>query len=486
MSEILNIGSRREVFWDDYLIDKEKTTTEKRVCPVNNKQTVTEIDDNVISYPTICKVGDKYRIYYVGGWVEDGGHTDNTDIWHLGVKVMTSTDGINWDFPKVNGRNDNVTIEKILDNIFVYRDTNPDCPEDELYKAVGSGKYFEGKYGLYLFTSADGYDFKVARFITDKGAFDTCNTLHYIDGKYVCYVRSYHEYKAPANETDCMMNDLYHIPTPGKNARMMRSICVLYSDDCVSWSDPEEIIYDDDMDHQMYTNNAMIYERAPHIMIGFPTRYCERLKWTENYDQLGGRERRWKEYKGPSPREGLTTTDCLFMCSRDTKHWTRYNEAFMSPGYETEQNWVYGDCYPAFGFIDSGREYYMMYSTGFHHERAHGVKKPLYMHKVRKDGFACQCAGGEERVLVTKPLIFEGNELHLNFETSAYGYIIVDVLDEDGNKLSEGQSFEVFGNNIDRRVMFEDGSGFSAYANKPVRLRFRMRDAKVYSVKFER
>ena len=87
--------------------------------------------------------------------------------------------------------------------------------------------------------------------------------------------------------------------------------------------------------------------------------------------------------------------------------------------------------------------------------------------------------------LVTNPLIFEGNELHLNFETSAYGYIIVDVLDEDGNKLSEGQSFEVFGNNIDRRVMFEDGSGFAAYAGKAVRLRFRMRDAKIYSMKFE-
>ena len=127
----------------------------------------------------------------------------------------------------------------------------------------------------------------------------------------------------------------------------------------------------------------------------------------------------------------------------------------------------------------------MMYSNGFHHERGEGVKKPLYMHKVRKDGFACVYADAEERVLITKPLTFEGDELHLNFETSAYGYIIVDVLDEDGNKLSEGQSFEVFGNNIDRRVMFEDGSGFERFANRPVRLRFRMRDAKLYSIKFE-
>lgn len=479
MDHVLNIGSRREVFWDDYLIDKEMTTTTARVCPAGEPIEVALIDDSVLSYPSICKVGDEYRMYYIAGWseptetlVEDGSNN------HFGVKVMTSLDGISWNFPKVNGRDDNVAIEKILDNVFVYRDNNPACPEDALYKALTSGHYY-GKYGLYLLTSPDGYDFKVASFVTDKGAFDTCNTLHYIDGRYVCYVRSYHPYKPPKNESKCMMTDFFPIAPLG-----MRSICVLYSDDCVNWTDPEELIYNDDMDHQMYTNNAMVYERAPHIMVGFPTRYCERMHWTENYDQLGGRERRFAEYNGVSPRQGLTTTDCLFMMSRDTKTWTRYNEAFMTPGYETEQNWVYGDCYPAFGFIDSGKEYYMMYSHGNHHER--NKKKPIYMHKVRKDGFACQEAGAEEQVLVTKPLIFDGSELHLNFETSAYGFIIVDILNEDGSKLSEVQSFEVFGNNIDRRVVFEDGSDFSAFANKPVRLRFRMRDAKLYSMKFEK
>ena len=32
---------------------------------------------------------------------------------------------------------------------------------------------------------------------------------------------------------------------------------------------------------------------------------------------------------------------------------------------------------------------------------------------------------------------------------------------------------------------FADGSDFSAYEKKPVRLRFRMRDAKIFSLKFE-
>lgn len=478
----INIGNRREFFWDDYLVDRALSDTVAQVCPLGEGTEVARFPDSIISYPSICKVGDEYRMYYIAGWMDgDVMLDDDGSSYHLGVKVITSPDGINWSFPKVNGRDDNVAIESILDNVFVYRDTNPNCPAGELYKAVASGRYIEVKYGLYLFTSADGFDFKLSRFITDKGTFDTCNTLHYIDGRYVCYVRTYHDYKAPSAEPECMMNDFYN--KPGTAPCKMRSISVLYSDDCVNWSDPVELEYTDDFDHQMYTNQAMVYERAPHIMIGFPTRYCERMVWTDNYEQLGGCERRKKSYNSANPREGLALTDCLFMFSRDTKTWTRYNEAFITPGYETETNWVYGDCYPAFGFVDSGKEYYMMYAHGNHHE--HHGEKPLLMYKVRKDGFACHRADANERVLVTKPISFCGDTLHINFETSAYGYIIVELLDKDGNEIPGKRSFELFGNNIDRKVRFEDGSGFGEFAGKDVRLRFRMRDAKLYSIKFE-
>jgi hypothetical protein len=483
MSNIIDLSNKREMFWDDYLVDRSLSDTVAQVCPLGEGTQVAEVPDPIISYPSICKVDDEYRMYYIGGWNDGEVMLDDGSSYHLGVKVITSRDGINWEFPKVNGRDDNVAIENVLDNVFVYRDTNPDCPAEELYKAVASGRYFDNKYGLYMFTSADGFDFKIARFITDKGSFDTCNTLHYIDGRYVCYIRSWHDYKAPANETKCMMNDFYNTPTPNNEVCRLRSICVLYSDDCVNWSDPVELIYNDDLDHQMYTNNAMVYERAPHLMIGFPSRYCERLTWNENYSQLSGYERRWKSYNSANPRQGLALTDCLFMFSRDTKTWTRYSEAFITPGYETEHNWVYGDCYPAFGFIDSGKEYYMMYSKGYHHE--FDKPKPIYMYKVRKDGFACQKADSKERLLVTKPITFKGNALHLNFETSAYGYIIVELLDEKGNEIEGKNCFEVFGNSIDRKVIFEDGSDFSEYEGKTIRLRFRMRDAKLYSMKFE-
>jgi hypothetical protein len=94
-------------------------------------------------------------------------------------------------------------------------------------------------------------------------------------------------------------------------------------------------------------------------------------------------------------------------------------------------------------------------------------------------------ADADERVLVTKPLVFEGKDLHLNFSTSARGYIFVDVLDESGNLISQTSSFEIYGDTIDRKISFADGSDFSRFAGKPIRLRLRMLDAKLYSLKFE-
>ena len=54
------------------------------------------------------------------------------------------------------------------------------------------------------------------------------------------------------------------------------------------------------------------------------------------------------------------------------------------------------------------------------------------------------------------------------------------------NEISGKQSCKIFGNNIDRIVhLGEECGDFSDYAGKPVRLRFRMRDAKLFSMIFE-
>ena len=88
-----------------------------------------------------------------------------------------------------------------------------------------------------------------------------------------------------------------------------------------SWSDPVALEYGDAPDYQMYTNNVQAYYRAPHIFMGFPTRYYERI-WSPCYEQLPDIEWR-REASARMVREGTALTDALFMSSRDGLHYRR-------------------------------------------------------------------------------------------------------------------------------------------------------------------
>lgn len=468
----IKLGKKREVFWDDYLLDAERTTAEHRIIEPVWKDAVFTLDGSLerigVSYPQIVNFGDFYRMYYV---VTDG-REDSTHAAYFAV--IESRDGMHWERPNlgilaVKGAEDMTNLLfAIEDNAFVFIDTNPACLPDERVKAIARemGRREDGSERLCLrcYTSPDGVHFRKAHIMTDEGRFDTLNTVMWDGEKYVSFIRNIHD-----------MNEDWSV--------LKRDVRVMYSKDFVHWTTPKLIAFDDGMDYQLYTNNVSLYDRAPHIMIGFPTRYIEKANWEGTIRQLPSyRTKREASEKTGVERVGRVVTDAIFMCSRDGEMWHRYNEAFFRNRYENEDNWVYADAYPSYGFVDSGREIYSMYKIECCNSV--GKPKPILRCEIRKDGFACIAAGGEERTVVTKPLVFEGSQLHINLAGSAYGYMYVDVLDEAGEPISP-ESCEIYGNTLDRTVIFPDGSDFSAYAGRPVRLRFRMLDTRLFSMKFE-
>ena len=185
------------------------------------------------------------------------------------------------------------------------------------------------------------------------------------------------------------------------------------------------------------------------------------------------------------PRYGLALTDCVFMTSRDGVNFKRYNEAFMMPGAEYEGNWIYGDCYPARGFIQTVPE-----------KGGEGVDKELSMlcaerdktgcplnlrrYSLRRDGFVSRHAGEGEKMLVTKPFVFEGEALTVNLSTSAFGYAIFKLETADG-KLST-ESAEYFGDATDKPIAFRDPTVL--FSGKEVVMTVRLLDADLYSFKF--
>jgi hypothetical protein len=89
--------------------------------------------------------------------------------------------------------------------------------------------------------------------------------------------------------------------------------------------------------------------------------------------------------------------------------------------------------------------------------------------------------------MVTRLFTFSGGELVLNYSTSAAGSIRVEIESPAGDavpgySLQEAQ--EIVGDEIERVVTWRSGPDVRSLEGKPVRLRFIMKDADLYSMRF--
>ena len=111
----------------------------------------------------------------------------------------------------------------------------------------------------------------------------------------------------------------------------------------------------------------------------------------------------------------------------------------------------------------------------------------IQRYSLRTDGFAsirAPLAGGE---FLTRPLVFAGRELVINYSTSGAGSIRVE-LQEPGGSAIDGYSLSEarrnVGDAIEQVVHWNSGPDVSRLAEKPVRLRLVMHDADLYAFHF--
>ena len=471
----VKIGNTRELFWDDYLIDTARTNAYLKQHPPVAREIVRSFDQpwegDSGNYWTVVKLDDGYRMYYIirNMFTEDGKGLEKNK---MRINCMESKDGIHWTAPELDIRpfgehqKTNTLLDgqdaPTFDNFYVFIDENPNCPPEEKFKATS--RCDRNGY-LWCWISADGYHWKKGWQMTNRGVFDSLNVAFWSPehNQYFCFIRGFHNMYGP-NEWDGI-----------------RDIRVITSPDFRNWSDSRMLDFGSNAeDYELYTNCVHRCPRAPHMMIGFPTRYIERKEWTENYDSLPSPQDR-KDRMAISPRLGLAVTDVILMTSRDGYHWLRGDEAWVEPGIEYAYNWKYGDCYPSVGLIQTPSdlpgapdEYSMFMGEG-----AWG-KKPMYLRRytIRMDGFRSYRADNAPCTLVTKPLLYEGGKLHLNFSTSAKGSIYVTLRSRD----TVIRSCELFGNTLDRVVAF-DGD-LNQFLGKEITLEFIMSDADLYSMQF--
>ena len=483
----LKIGSRREFFWDNYIIDTTKTTAEfKQHKPVYEGVAfeAKNLWETGIGYITILKDGNIYRMWH-------GSHLVWFDKTYQPTSLVCyaeSRDGINWKKPTLSQKSiegcyeNNIVLgakEGKSDNFFVFKDEHG-LPE-ERYKGIGaSPSPIKGEHNyLWCWVSADGFNFKKKYLIGKHGAYDSMNTAFWDNEKeiYVCYFRGYHCYDENGDFVERSKNG---------DDGAVRDIRVIYSKDFKSWSEDKLLEYCDIEgnpleEYPLYTNNVCPYYRGKHLSIGFPVRYVSNLLWTDNFDRLCGKEERLKRIERETPRAGLALTDCILMLSRDGEKFIRYDNAFMDGGPENSQNWVYGDCYLNYGYVETkDRQKGADNKLSLYSVRGHGWGEPTVdRYSLRIDGYISMRASYKGAKIVTKPFVFSGDTFEANFATSARGFINIRIRDEEGNSLTSGI---VRGDKVDRVISF-DGK-LSDFSEKTVVMEIDMKDADIYSFRF--
>lgn len=267
-----------------------------------------------------------------------------------------------------------------------------------------------------------------------------------------------------------------------------RAIRTATSGDFLHWENEADLTYKDSPSEHLYTNQIGPYVRAPHLLIGFPTRYVER-GWSPSMRALPDPTER-EERAAAHLRYGTALTEGLLMASRDGVHFERWNEAFLRPGPERPGTWLYGHQFIAWHAVETestlpgaGRELSLYALEG----SWHGHENRLRRYTLRLDGFvsiAAPFTGGE---MTTRPFKFEGESLFLNFATSAAGELRVEIQDPSGRPVpgySLAECPPVFGDAVDRVITWEGGDAVGQLAGQTVRLRFALRDADLYAFRF--
>jgi hypothetical protein len=449
----LRIRDELQLFVDDYFIESLENAELRMHSPSPQGKAIAfdqPWEGNVSAYITVLKDGDRFRMYYRGWslpeYVNASGVAAGQTLQaknDASVCYAESADGIHWKKPPLgivefNGSKQNNIVWRGdgSHNFMPFVDTKPGVLKEERYKAVG------GDRALYGFRSADGLRWEMIRkepVITD-GAFDSQNVVFFDTrlGKYVAIYRDF--------------------------LQGIRTLKRAESTDFLNWTPGVWADYGSSPREQLYTNATQPYFRAPQVYVAFPKRFVP-----------------WRKPLGDVPGAGIS--EAVFMTSRDGVHWDRrFMEAFIRPGMD-KRDWVHRTNMVATGVVPTGPAEISIYAQRHYNFPSAFLERMA----LRTDGFVSVHAGYKEGRMTTKAFILDGSSMVLNFSTSAAGGIRYEIIDSNGNALPGFGADEtpiLYGDDIERVVPIPQGRSRDRekLSAQPVRIRFILKDADLYSI----
>jgi len=496
----MEIGDQRQVFIDGTFLQDAKQVEVVVHSPRKSGEMCIKPEKpwekgGIGPYSSVLFDGKTYHMWYhaMDSVQWDTGHTNGC------VCYATSKDGIRWG--RVNAglveynreRENNIVFGHRANGVILGQDAgmvflDPTAPADQRFRMVC--RFGPEGSGLRVYSSGDGIHWILthpsvlnARPEEKRSHLDSQNVIFWDDArkKYVAYVR-------------------YNRPERRGRAR---SIARAESDHLGGFpvvQDMPVVFQPDDQDLKegglpivdYYTSAAVKYPWAENAYFMFPTTYFHYSA------QLPEFKNEWPINAGP--------LDSQFAASRDGIKWERYDrQPFVRLGMKGEFDW--GCARVLWGLVPdtAGREMYLYYRGG---EWLHGWDRNENNKRIlsskglgasqditcisrlisRRDGFTSVRGAHTGGVFTTPLVVFSGNKLVINVDTSATGFVRVGILDENGSSL-EGFAPDQCdlihtANEINRAVSWRGNRDVSKLSGKPVRLIFDLRNADLYAFQF--
>ena len=414
----------------------------------------------------------RFRMWYMSGW---SGR----------ISLAESKDGLSWERPRVGANGSNVVLpDQKADTFSVWPDYAARNPYENWRICISPGG---NPCRSAEYASNDGINWK---FLCHTGQHGDCTTLIYnpFRSKWIWSLRAgwrarsrvYHEHSDFVAGANWTFPGNAGMRTTGADP-LGAGIAKDASPDCYLWlacdnADLPRIVGGKKYENaQLYNVDAVPYES---IMVGL-------------FKILCGRD------NGESAKAGMPkSTTVHFAFSRDGFHYTRptdrtpaiddsgWGSGAWDSGYvgavssgfviNDEQLWFY--YVGARGDAAENDPPLCMLSNGMHSYFSVGIAK------MRRDGFAGIVADGHGEV-VTRPVKFSGSHFFVNAD-ARFGRVAAEVLDESGKPVPGYTADDcecLFREDSTKRAIAWKGGDLGRFAGKPVRFRFKLRTATLFS-----
>lgn len=475
----VDIGSRRQLFVDRTLIESSRNVRLTMNPPRRTGELLittdapweTTNDRAMIGlYSSVLKEEGKVRIWYDLIVPTGDGPYDH----QRRVCYAESDDGIHFRKPQlglheIDGSTaNNVVLPGVIGGCAVWID--PNAPAEHRYKTQAK-VYPSGR--LCMHSSPDGLRWKhFADLEVGPGGWDTQTIVHWDTAikRYVMFTRRW-------------------VRPEGDKSAQYRTVRRLESEDLLVWTGETTALEADEIDLASYKTPT---GQPPVDFYGasvFVLPECDRTA-------IMLAQAFWHflptEQEG---RLGPSTFDVQLCISRDGTTFARAGarRPFMGlgPAGGFDSRWVWAIPNP----VRVGNEIWIYYvgANRDHNDRIDpaspggrlqsGISRAV----MRLDGFISADAPYDGGELITPVIRFQGQRLELNVDTGAGGSVRVELLDATGKPVDgfrEDEALPLLGNAVHVPVTWRGKTTFGELAGRPVRLRFIMRDAKLYSFQF--